>query len=266
MAAREEIEDLAIPQSVKEAIGRRLDSISEGSTTALRTAAGLGKVFEFSELAAGTLSDQPDEQAEGVLLDSLEEAISAQLIRVEDGESFAFTHDKIREVLYEEMNPIRRRRLHQRLGVGLEELYGGAQVEEHVEDLAYHFTQSGDLKKGLCYTLLAAGKSERIYAFDEALSYYENAADSAEALNDAEQLYEIYYSRGDIQFHQGLFLHAVEDYQKAQLHAQHQEQSASLKGKIGAAYAQISSARPGLPGRSPAGTGPARARQMNWLL
>ena len=130
---REEIEDLAIPQSVKEAIGRRLDSISDESTAALRTAAGLGKIFEFSELAAGTLSDQPDEQAEGVLLDSLEEAISAQTDSVKTGRSsFAFTHDKIREVLYEEMNPIRRRRLHQRLGIGLEELYGGAQVEEHV--------------------------------------------------------------------------------------------------------------------------------------
>ena len=91
--------------------------------------------------------------------------------------------------------------------------------------------------------MLAAGKSERIYAFDEALSYYENAADSAEALNDTGQLYEIYYARGDIQFHQGLFMHAVEDYQKAHLHARHQEQSASLKGKIGAAYAQISDAR-----------------------
>ena len=41
-------------------------------------------------------------------------------------DSFAFTHDKIREVLYEELNPIRRRRLHQRIGEALEKLYGAA--------------------------------------------------------------------------------------------------------------------------------------------
>ena len=68
--------------------------------------------------------------AEDALLDALDEASAAQLIRAQAGASsagddmFAFTHDKIREVLYEELNPIRRRRLHQRVGETLEKLYG----------------------------------------------------------------------------------------------------------------------------------------------
>ncbi len=240
---REEIEDMAIPQSVKEAIGRRLDGISQESVATLRTAAGLGKIFDFSELAAGAVGDQPDRQTEGFLLDTLEEAISAQLIRIEEGESFVFTHDKIREVLYEELNPIRRRRLHQRLGNGLENLYAGERIKTHVEDLAYHFLQSGDLMKGLDYALQAAEKAERLYAFDEALSYYEGAADSAESLNDSGQLHKIYFARGDIQFQQGLYKRAVADYQKALNYAQHREQTAAVKGKIGAAFGQVSDKR-----------------------
>ena len=84
-------------------------------------------IFRFGELAA--VSAASDDE----LLDALDEASAAQLVRAtSDGargasgtdDIFAFTHDKIREVLYEELNPIRRRRLHQRIGETLETLHG----------------------------------------------------------------------------------------------------------------------------------------------
>ena len=91
--------------------------MSEVATDTLRTAAALGKIFGFGELAAASAAN------EDALLDALDEASAAQLVRpVEGGDGFAFTHDKIREVLYEEMNPIRRRRLHQRIGEALERM------------------------------------------------------------------------------------------------------------------------------------------------
>jgi len=99
-------ENLAIPQSVKEAIGRRLDRLSTVCLEALHLAAALGKVFTFAELAASC------GRTEDELLDVLDEAARAQLVRSDSGESFAFTHDKIREVLYAETNPVRRRRQH----------------------------------------------------------------------------------------------------------------------------------------------------------
>ena len=125
---------------------------------ALRTAAALGKIFRFGELAAVSPA------SEDVLLDALDEASTAQLIRANNSgpgassggdDSFAFTHDKIREVLYEELNPIRRRRLHQRIGETLETLHGvlvrdgakaGAGLDERAQDLAHHFTHAGDLE------------------------------------------------------------------------------------------------------------------------
>ena len=66
---RKETHELTIPQSVKEAIGRRLDRLSEPAADALRTAAALGKVFSFRELAAVASS-----AAEDALLDALDEA------------------------------------------------------------------------------------------------------------------------------------------------------------------------------------------------
>jgi predicted ATPase len=163
--------ELVIPQSVKEAIGSRLDRVSEKCNEVLRTAAVLGKTFSSEELkaAAGNIPEE-------VLLDTLDEAVNAQLI-ASRGDSFTFTHDKIREVLYEELNPIRRRRLHRLAAEGLERHHHSA-----VERLAYHFIQAGDYERGLDYAKRAAQEAERVFAFDEAIEAYTRAYDCAEAL------------------------------------------------------------------------------------
>src|SRR5207249_1950745 len=132
------------------------------------------------ELSAAATAD------EDALLNALDEASSAQLIRADKGDSFAFTHDKIRETLYEELNPIRRRRLHQRTGEALERLYTG-KTDEHAPALAYHFVQSGDWRRGLPYSIQAAQNAERVYAHDEALGFYAQAQECAEALHLPEQ-------------------------------------------------------------------------------
>jgi tetratricopeptide (TPR) repeat protein len=174
-----ELTDLLIPQSVKEAIGHRLDRVSEQCNEVLRISAILGKVFTFEELSAAA------EQNEDVLLDALDEAVTAQLLVPAGDESFAFTHDKIREVLYEELNPIRRRRLHRHAAEGLE------QNRHHltcaVEKLAHHYIQAGDHERGLHYAKQAAVEAQRVYAFDEAIAAYGRAADCAEALGLVEE-------------------------------------------------------------------------------
>ena len=92
----------------------------------LRTAAALGKRFRFAELAA--VAPLP---ARTRCSTRWTRRAPRSSIRVDQGsakaaapgdDGFAFTHDKIREVLNEEANPIRRRRLHQRIGEALEGL------------------------------------------------------------------------------------------------------------------------------------------------
>ena len=172
---RKEISELAIPQSVKEAIGRRLNRLSESCLDVLHAAAALGKEFDFTELAAVNL------MSEDQLLDALDEASTAQLVKAKGRESFSFTHDKIREVLYEEINPIRRKRLHQRIGEALENQYQQGN-QAYIQDLAHHFTESGDLVRSLKYSILAAEKASRLFALDDALEYYEIAHEAAESL------------------------------------------------------------------------------------
>lgn len=175
---RLEVSELILPQSVKEAIGNRLDRVSRESNETLRAAAVLGKTFTFDELMAITGDRQED-----AALDALDEAVGAQLITAEGGDSFTFTHDKIREVLYEELNPIRRRRLHRLAAESLERRrnMGGAS-QYPAEKLTYHYIQAGDYEHGLIYAKQAAAEAERVFAFDEAIAAYGQARDCAEAL------------------------------------------------------------------------------------
>ncbi len=174
-----DVEQLVIPQSVKEAIGNRLDRVSQNTNEVLRLAAILGKVFTFEELSATA------EQSEDVLLDALDEAAGAQLIAAGSGDSFSFTHDKIREVLYEEINPIRRRRLHRHVAEGLKQRC--SQTMCAVEKLAHHYIQAGDHEQGLEYAKHAAAEAVRVFAFDEAIAAYGRARDCAEALGLTEE-------------------------------------------------------------------------------
>ena len=245
---RKETHELTIPQSVKEAIGRRLDRLSEPAADTLRTAAALGKVFSFHELAAVASS------TEDALLDALDEANASQLIRADHtkplastpGDSFSFTHDKIREVLYEELNPIRRRRLHQRIGETLEKLYAGAtghrpgsDANEHAQDLAYHFTQAGDLPRSLIHLQRAADAAERVFALDEAIEFLAEARETAEALGHADEIAALDERIGDAHVARGAIAPAIEHYERALPAAKTTQTRAALKVKVGNACAPI---------------------------
>jgi len=164
-----------IPQSVKEAIGSRLDRVSQDCNEVLRAAAVLGKTFTFDELQA-TAGDQKED----ALLDALDEAVGAQLISTTRSDAFTFTHDKIREVLYEELNPIRRRRLHRHAAEAFEKRSATSHCA--VEKLAHHYILAGDYEQGLKYAKQAAVEAERVFAFEDAIAAYGRARDCAHSL------------------------------------------------------------------------------------
>ncbi|MDX2436019.1 MAG: AAA family ATPase, partial [Acidobacteriota bacterium] len=233
---RDEGGHLVLPQGVKAAIGRRLDHVSGPTTDVLRTAAILGKVFDYAELAA--VSDT----AEDALLDALDEAVAAQLLETRSGETIAFTHDKIREVLYHELNPIRRRRLHTRIAEGLECLKetGGCVA---VEDLAHHFMEGGAVEKGYDYAMEAAADATTIFAYADSLRLYERARECAEALDRHAELPKIDAAMGRVATLKGEPLAAAEFYERALAATDDAAEALQLKCRIGEAYVLIGDAR-----------------------
>ncbi|HEY6046664.1 MAG TPA: protein kinase, partial [Pyrinomonadaceae bacterium] len=212
-----EMGELVIPQSVKEAIGNRLDRVSDKSNEVLRVAAVLGKTFSFDELQAAAENASEDD-----LLDALDESATAQLITATGTDSFTFTHDKIREVLYEELNPIRRRRLHRHAAEGLERRGLVCEIERQgvmttctVERLAYHFIQAGDYENGLTYAKRAAATAETVFAFDEVIAAYSRALDCAESLGLVDEQLALEEAIGKTYLLHGDLIPAGEHFERA---------------------------------------------------
>jgi tetratricopeptide (TPR) repeat protein len=219
---RGEIADLVIPQSVKEAIGSRLNRVSADCNEVLRAAAVVGKTFTFEEVVAAVGGEN-----EEALLDALDEATAAQLLVAERDEAFTFTHDKIREVLYEELNPIRRRRLHRRTAEGLERHRDRTLVA--VETLAHHYIEAGDYQRGLDYAKQAAAAAERIFAFDEAIAAYSRALECAESLELGDEQVELEEAIGNASAVGGNQLAAFEHFERALALAREPLQRARLQ-------------------------------------
>ncbi|HET9299212.1 MAG TPA: AAA family ATPase, partial [Candidatus Polarisedimenticolaceae bacterium] len=205
---RDELVELEIPQSVKAAIGHRLDRVSPECSEVLRAAAVLGKTFEFDELLAVA-----GERGEEPLLDAVDAATGAQLLVVGRDGSFAFTHDKIREVLYEELNPIRRRRLHRRTAEGLQGISERRPVP--AEKLAHHFIEAGDHERGLQWARQAGADAQALFAYDEAITAYRRAAECAHALGRTAEQAELEEAAGKTSTISGNLIAAAGHFERA---------------------------------------------------
>ena len=165
---------LAIPHSVREVIGRRLDRLSEQTNQVLTVAAVVGREFELAVLKE--LTDQDEDH----LLDLLESALHARLIEEVEGTvgRYRFSHGLTRETLLGDLTATRRVRLHGRVGEALERAYG-RDAERHAAELAYHFGQaatlSGAQEKAVRYAVLAAQAAEASHAYEEAIAHYQAA-------------------------------------------------------------------------------------------
>jgi predicted ATPase len=121
-----------IPEGVREAIGIRLNRLSEECNQALQMAAVIGREFDFALLAALNQGLSDD-----ALLGLIEEAAVVGALREISGpvERYEFTHALIQQTLVEELTAGRRVRLHIRIVDAIEELYAD-RLDDHVVELA----------------------------------------------------------------------------------------------------------------------------------
>jgi predicted ATPase/DNA-binding CsgD family transcriptional regulator len=156
-----------VPAGIVGVVRQRLAHLSEQTVEILHTAAILGRTFDLALLAE--VVGQPAEEIEELLL----QATQAGLLR-EAAESFTFSHDKIRECLYAEVTPLRRKRLHGFIGHALETQADQASAQQ-LASLAFHFARSGDRERGVRYALLAAEQAATASALEDALAHYRMA-------------------------------------------------------------------------------------------
>src|SRR6476659_2684175 len=160
-----------IPPRVRDVVRRRLEQLSDHCNKTLTMAAVYGREFSLEVIEA--LNDAPsDTDAERVLND-LEEATDARIIAEAPGSdpAYLFTHDLVREAVYDQVKTVRRKRMHAHIAGVLERLYQGHEIEHHLAELARHFVAAGgagDPDKAIDYSVRAGRRSLEQLAYEVA--------------------------------------------------------------------------------------------------
>jgi DNA-binding CsgD family transcriptional regulator len=183
LAGGDGVAAIAVPEGVREVLGRRLNRLSPETNALLTLAAVVGR--EFGEPLLAALSDRTGES----LLESLEEAFTARVIEPtgEPGE-YRFGHALMRETLLAELSPARRVRLHGQIAETLERLADAA-AEQRAAELAAHYVEAAVLgrdhtEKAAHYSRLAAEEAQAQLAWAEAIRHYERCLELVTAHED----------------------------------------------------------------------------------
>ncbi len=173
--------DVGLPEGIREVVGRRLSRLSDAANRALALAAVIGAQFDLAiiEAAGGPQGDE--------LFDALDEAVQHTIIREVPGTvgRYTFAHALMRSALYEELTTNRRVRMHAQIAVALEARLAH-RIDEHLDELAYHFTEgalAGDANRAVEYCRRAGERADNELAFESAVTHYDRALSAFELID-----------------------------------------------------------------------------------
>ena len=165
-----------VPAGLRELILDKLRPLSTAAADVLAAGAVLGRGFGFGELlrVAGV------GETEGIA--ALDALVSARLL--EEGAAasrgtYAFAHEKIREVVYTDAGEARRGVFHRRALEALEERGEGRRGASAAE-LAQHALAAGLSERAFGHLLAAAEEAMAVFAAGDAVGHYERARELLE--------------------------------------------------------------------------------------
>lgn len=128
--------------------------------------------------------------------------------------AYEFSHDQLRQVMYESISPERRRWLHEQIAQALARLHASS-IEMMAGQIADHYLQSNHPERARDYCLLAAAAAARMFAYEEAVAFYHRAHSlleehDARTIGILEALGELHRRRGSWQEAQHAYAAALE--------------------------------------------------------
>ncbi len=148
-------------------------------------------VYELAAVCADYVDVPLVEGAAGMtrsaVLDALDELLYRGLIRDDGGGRYRIAHDQVGQVVYDGIDPGRRRTLHQQLAETMT-----STDPENVEAIGHHFRRGGDAVRATRFLTRAGERSVELNAYATARHHFETArlASTKTALGDEER-YEL---------------------------------------------------------------------------
>ncbi len=179
-----DLKSIAIPSTIQDVIMARVDHLPEGAREVLRTGSVIER--EFSHELIRKVTGLPEQE----LLPHLSTLRNAELLYergIYPNIVYIFKHALTREVVYDTLLAKIKKKLHEAIGNGIEELYKNT-LSEHYEVLAEHFFQSEIYAKAGEYSKLAGRKAEKAALMTDAITQIKKRITSLEHLPETEDV------------------------------------------------------------------------------
>jgi class 3 adenylate cyclase/tetratricopeptide (TPR) repeat protein len=165
------IESIQIPATVKGILAARIDRLGSAEKELLQTLAVIGKEFPLGLVRS--VARKPDDQLQA-MLEKLQigEFLYEQPAFPEP--EYTFKHALTQEVAYDSVLMERRKQIHERAAVALEELYA-AKLDDHLSELAHHYGRSGNAAGAIKYLRLAGEQASQRSAYVDTFRFLNEA-------------------------------------------------------------------------------------------
>jgi class 3 adenylate cyclase/tetratricopeptide (TPR) repeat protein len=162
---------IEIPSTVKGILAARIDKLAPADKDLLQSLAVIGK--EFSMGLVRRVVGKPDDALAPMLANlQASEFIYEQPAFPEN--EYTFKHALTQEVAYDSVLMQRRRIIHERTATALEEMFA-ATLDDHLAELAHHYSRSANAAKAIEYLRRAAEQAGARSAYNDAIGYAREA-------------------------------------------------------------------------------------------
>ncbi len=174
-AAARSPHEAPLPRAVHDLLARRIARLGRGQRDILAVAAVLGRDFDAETLAAACDRDEDE------VLDALDAGLATAVVKRSPraATSLTFAHALLPRVLQAGVNPLRLRRVHERVGRALE-----SRGDVTTADVARHFDRAGCAADAFRTAFEAGARASAAHAYDSAAELFAVARRHARARSD----------------------------------------------------------------------------------
>jgi len=155
----------ALPPRLRTVIRTRLARLSATTAELVGVASVIGRAFDLDLLV------RVSGREEDAVVRGLDELWRRRVVRELSAGQYDFTHDKLREVAYEDLSLTRRRLLHRYAAETLE-AHRADEPDETSGRIALHYDRAGLSERAVAQYLRAGEVARRRYAEEEASAHY----------------------------------------------------------------------------------------------
>ena len=161
----------AMPKSVRQFVSARLARMSEPARRILSAAAVIGRACSFRLLAQSAGLSEMEGAA------AIEELVRRRVLDMA-GARLVIAHDRIRQVVQDELAAPRRIALHGAIGRALETLHA-TDLDDVANEIGHHALRAGDVERAIVHLERFATVATRRYALDAAIDARRQALEAA---------------------------------------------------------------------------------------